>query len=86
MKKENKMGFVSIGTMAIANFKSYAHEEILQCYFDVQCRRQNCRFFHTKYNQSGHMPRFLYNRSLQRQYQDQKRHMEEGQRAQGYRR
>ena len=64
----------------------FAHEEIPQCYFDVQCRRQNCRFFHTKHNQSGHMPRFLYNRSLQHQYQDQKRHMEEGQRAQGYRR
>ena len=25
MKKENKMGFVSIGTLAIASFKSYAN-------------------------------------------------------------
>ena len=63
----------------------FEHEEIPQCHYDVNCRRQNCRFFHTRRTQSGHASHFLDNRSLYQQ-QNQWRHMAESQRAQGFRR
>ena len=94
-KRNGVCVFFNRGNCTFEDFCRFAHEEKPQCHFDGHCRNSNCRFLHTKQNQStpvgssktpvgSSKSPFLYRRGLQNN--PLQRHHGGAQRGQGLRR
>ena len=86
--EERKLNGICIhwnnGSCQCEELCKFAHEEIPQCFFDILCRRENCKFFHTQQSPQSGAQRFpfLSKRGLQNPHFNQRKPFQGGQRGQ----